>query len=127
MPGLQPCPLCLEESERVELQQLVNKHTTPQQIALRARIILSADAGQTHRQIARELNISRDMARHWRKRWLNTAQQGHTVRVSLTGLHYARHSRPILAGHSRPVVTSHSRPMVTSHSRPMLPAGIASG
>jgi putative transposase len=61
--------------ERKELQQLVNRHTTPQQIALRARIILLASGGKNHRQIARELNISRDMARTWRERWLETCER----------------------------------------------------
>jgi putative transposase len=62
--------LHLSESEREQLQQLVNRHSTPQQIALRASIILLADEGQNHREIARALNISRDMARLWRNRWL---------------------------------------------------------
>jgi putative transposase len=30
-----------------------------------------ADEGKNHRQIARELKISRDTARHWRRRWLD--------------------------------------------------------
>jgi putative transposase len=73
MPRLAPSPLQLTESEREQLQQLVNRHSTPQQIALRASIILLADAGQNHREIARALNISRDMARLWRNRWLELA------------------------------------------------------
>lgn len=83
MPGLMPRPLRLEESERAELKQLVDKHKTPQQIALRARIVLRADDGLNHRQIARELNISRDMARQWRNRWLDTAQSGQSIRERL--------------------------------------------
>ncbi|MBM3240642.1 helix-turn-helix domain-containing protein [Candidatus Poribacteria bacterium] len=59
MPGLFPPFLHLNEMERAELTQLVNKHTTPQQIALRARIILMAENGLNHRQIARQLKISR--------------------------------------------------------------------
>ena len=70
MPRLAPESLHLSETERNELQQLVNRHSTPQQIALRARIILLSDNGQNHRQIARELDIGRDMARSWRNRWL---------------------------------------------------------
>jgi len=70
MPRLAPTPLRLIETEREQLEQLVNRHSTPQQIALRASIILLADEGQNHRAIARELNISRDMARLWRNRWL---------------------------------------------------------
>ena len=70
MPRLAPTPLQLSETEREQLQQLVNRHSTAQQIALRASIILLADEGQNHRDIARVLNISRDMARLWRNRWL---------------------------------------------------------
>lgn len=55
--------------ERQQLQQLVNRHSTPQQIALRAEIILLADQGNNHRDIARTLKSSRDMARLWRERW----------------------------------------------------------
>lgn len=75
MPRLLPRALHLAETERAELNHLVNKHTTPQHIALRARIILKADEGLNHRQIARQLTISRDMARLWRQRWGDLAQR----------------------------------------------------
>ncbi len=68
--ALAPTPVQLTETERSQLQQLVNRHGTPQQIALRARIILLAAQGLNHRDIARELGISRDMARLWRNRWM---------------------------------------------------------
>lgn len=75
MPRLAPLPLRLKEAEREQLQQLINRYSTPQQIAIRASIIILADEGQNHREIARSLNISRDMARLWRKRWLEDAQK----------------------------------------------------
>ncbi len=75
LPGLAPPPIQLNETEREQLQQLVNRHSTPQQIALRASIILLADEGQNHREIAGALNISRDMARLWRNRWLELSQK----------------------------------------------------
>jgi len=62
----------LSEDERTQLQQLSNRHNTPQQIALRARIILMASDRQNHREIARSLDINRQMARLWRNRWLET-------------------------------------------------------
>jgi putative transposase len=74
-----PRPLKLEEKERQQLQQLVNRHNTPQQIALRASIILLADAGDNHRQIGRKLNISRDMARLWRNRWLELGEKSLSI------------------------------------------------
>jgi putative transposase len=44
-------------------------------MALRAQILLLADEGLNHRAIARELGISRDMARLWRNRWLELSQK----------------------------------------------------
>lgn len=70
MARLAPPPLHLTAEEREQLQQLVKRHSTAQQIALRGRVILLADEGKNHREIARELHISRKMARQWRKRWL---------------------------------------------------------
>ena len=70
MPKSAPQPLKLDERERQQLQQLVKRPSTPQQIALRASIILLAAEGYNHREIGRELTISRDMARVWRNRWL---------------------------------------------------------
>lgn len=75
MPRLAPKKLELNEAELNELQMLVNRHNTAQQIALRARIILLADSGQNHREIARLLGISRDMARLWRNRWLELSMR----------------------------------------------------
>ena len=73
MARLAPAPLRLSDPEREDLYTLLNRHSTAQQIALRGRIILLADEGKNHREIARALNISRDMARLWRHRWLALA------------------------------------------------------
>ena len=76
MPRLAPKAINLGSDQRDELQQLANRHNTPQQIALRAKIILLASSGKNNRDIARTLNISRDMTRAWRNRWLeNSARQ----------------------------------------------------
>jgi len=61
LPKSAPKPLKLDESERQQLQQLVNRHSTPQQIALRASMMLLADEGRNHRETAR-VNISLEMA-----------------------------------------------------------------
>jgi hypothetical protein len=60
MRGPKPKPLTLSEVERRELKALVRRHSTPQQVALRARIILAADAGKNNSQIAREEEVSVD-------------------------------------------------------------------
>lgn len=73
MAQLAPKLLTLSDCERSELEKLLNRHSTPQQIAFRAKIILLADKGNNNRKIGRELNISRFMARRWRNRWLEYA------------------------------------------------------
>lgn len=75
MPKSAPAALHLTANERTELQHLVNRHKTSQQVSLRASIILLADGGHNHREIAQHLNISRDMARLWRTRWLMSAEK----------------------------------------------------
>jgi transposase len=60
----------LTEEERQELEKLVRRHSTPQQIALRARIVLAAAEGKGNSQIAREEGIDVHTSRRWRNRWL---------------------------------------------------------
>ncbi len=69
---LAPKSLTLNECDREELEKLLNRRSTSQQIAQRAKIILLADKGSNNREIGRELNISRYMARRWRNRWLES-------------------------------------------------------
>ena len=70
MPGPRPISIPLEEPLQNELEVLVRRHNTPQQIALRAQIVLLAQQGKNNEEIARKLGISGQMARHWRDRWL---------------------------------------------------------
>jgi putative transposase len=70
MRGPKPPMIDLSDSLRQQLEQLVRRHTTPQQIALRARIVLAAADGANNGQIARQLAVSLDMVRRWRDRWL---------------------------------------------------------
>jgi putative transposase len=69
MPGPKPEPIELSDKVRCELEKLVARHTTGQQKAQRARIILMAADGKNNAEIARELNQSIDMVRLWRRRW----------------------------------------------------------
>lgn len=70
MRGPQPPAVALSEAERRDLEVLVRQHRAPQQFAVRARIILAADAGQNNSQIARHLGVDVATARLWRTRWL---------------------------------------------------------
>ena len=67
-PKLPDVPLRAEE--RQELATLVRAHTTGQQRALRARVILAAAAGRNNCQIARDLGVDVETVRLWRGRWL---------------------------------------------------------
>ena len=70
MPVPKPLPLKLDKSEQAELEKLVKRHLVGQQIAQRARIVLAAAEGKSNSQIERELQVSRQMVRLWRERWL---------------------------------------------------------
>ncbi len=70
MKGPKPPAVNLSEAERQGLEKLVKAHSTSQQIALRARIILTASQGLNNEQVGRALHVGVDMVRHWRQRWL---------------------------------------------------------
>jgi len=59
----------LSEKEQQALEKLVSKHQTGQQMALRARIILAASAGQTNTAIAQKYEVKHDTVKLWRNRW----------------------------------------------------------
>jgi putative transposase len=76
MPGRKAKKIELSEQGREALEKLVARHTTGQQKAQRARIILKAAEGKTNTEIAKALNVSVDMAALWRERWLALAAIG---------------------------------------------------
>jgi transposase len=51
------------------LEALVRRQTAPQQVAMRARIVLLAADGLNNSQIARHLDLEADTVRLWRQRW----------------------------------------------------------
>jgi len=70
-----PKPPVVEVSPEVrhELEALLRRRSLPQQLALRARIVLAAADGQNNSQIARSLDLETDTVRLWRTRWLSFA------------------------------------------------------
>ena len=68
--GPKPVPISLSDAERQDLEARTRRHSTLQQRALRARIVLAAADGANNGQITRLLDVSLDMARRWRDRWL---------------------------------------------------------
>ncbi len=61
-------PVALSESEIVRLEQWIHAGSTPQQVVLRAKIILRASRGESDQQIAREMKLQRRTAALWRHR-----------------------------------------------------------
>src|SRR6266436_4302607 len=77
--------IILAQNAQVELQTLAQAHTTPQSLALRARLVLRAAAVDqpTNLQIGRELGCSNLTVGKWRRRYLA---------LGLPGLQDARRS-----------------------------------
>lgn len=70
MKGPKPPAIVLSDDERQALEKLVKARSTAQMVAQRARIVLAADTGLNNAQIARKVQLSIDMVRQWRGRWL---------------------------------------------------------
>jgi len=68
--------IALQPAERIQLEQWESAHGTPQQVALRCRIILKAEAGQQNVAIAEGLGVSRPTVQLWRKRVHEQASGG---------------------------------------------------
>lgn len=73
MPSPHPIQIELDNDSQKALEALTRRHSTPQQLVIRARIILLAADGKNNSQIRRELGVSIDMVRLWRHRWASFA------------------------------------------------------
>jgi putative transposase len=71
--GPRPDPVLLTAAERQALETLARRPSTPQQLALRARVVLAAADGLNNTQIARQFGTNAEMPRRWRTRWLASA------------------------------------------------------
>lgn len=69
-------PLAVSEPDREQLERWVGAHGTPQQVALRCRIVLGAASGQTDVVLASELGVSRPTIALWRGRFAQTGPEG---------------------------------------------------
>lgn len=65
----QASPIALMETDRLELERWVAAHRTPQQVAQRCQIILSAAQGKQDREIAADLQINFKTVALWRGRF----------------------------------------------------------
>src|SRR4051794_41754606 len=70
MPVSSPFVIVLTDPERRELSRRARSVRTPHRDRVRARIVLSAGAGEANAVIARRVGVSGDTVRKWRKRFV---------------------------------------------------------
>lgn len=69
-------PVALSEDQERQIEQWLAALGTPQQVALRCRIILAAGRGESEASIAAKLNVNRKTVRLWRERFLQDGLDG---------------------------------------------------
>jgi transposase len=62
--------LALSEDQERQIQQWLVALGTPQQVALRCRIVLAAGRGESEASIAAKLDVNRKTVRLWRERFI---------------------------------------------------------
>jgi transposase len=75
MPRLSPV-LSVSPHQQEQIERWLAALGTPQQVALRCRIVLAASSGNSEVQIASALNINRKTVRLWRDRFTREGLQG---------------------------------------------------
>src|SRR5438046_1327108 len=66
----------ISDVDRQKLQQWTAAHSTPQQVALRCRIVLAAAARESDVSIAKRLSLNRNTVILWRKRFVESGLDG---------------------------------------------------
>ncbi len=68
-------PCKLSPSEQRQIQQWISAHGTPQQVALRCRIVLASSEGLSDLAIAKQLSVNRKTVILWRQRFCKRRSQ----------------------------------------------------
>ena len=69
-------PVKLSAVDRQKLQEWIAAHGTPQQVALRCRIVMGASEGESDSAISRRLSVNRNTVILWRKRFAEAGLDG---------------------------------------------------
>jgi transposase/DNA-binding CsgD family transcriptional regulator/transcriptional regulator with XRE-family HTH domain len=69
-------PLTVSSHQQKQIEHWLAALGTPQQVALRCRIVLAASSGKTEAETASALNINRKTVRLWRDRFTSQGLQG---------------------------------------------------
>jgi transposase len=75
MPPQAAVAIEMSAAEKAIIEHMVRQGTNPQWLVTRAKIILKAVSGQSNRQIAADLGLTRNTVRLWRERWPTTVTQ----------------------------------------------------
>lgn len=76
MPNPQAAVIVLSDAERAELEGWARRRTSAAGLALRARIVLAAAAGESNTDMAVRLEISRSTVTRWRNRFVELRCDG---------------------------------------------------
>jgi transposase len=76
MPRKSPYSILLSAKERIELERISRKYTSPYYFVVRAKIALMAAAGLDNKTIAERLSLPRQIVSKWRKRFFEDRLDG---------------------------------------------------
>lgn len=82
MRGPKPTPIDLSHRQRLLLQKIVRRATSPQYQVKRAKMILCMDEGKNNSQTAEKLGGHRETVQQWRNRWLKEVPRLTAIEVS---------------------------------------------
>ena len=69
IPRKSPYKIVLEPSEKNALKQMAQKYTSPYFEVVRAKVILLASEGLENKEIAKQVDMPRQIVSKWRKRF----------------------------------------------------------
>ncbi len=76
MPRQSPFSVLLSAKERIELERIARKYTSPYYIVVRAKIALMASEGLDNKTIGERLSLPRQIVSKWRKRFFDERLDG---------------------------------------------------
>lgn len=76
MPRRSPFRIVLSKAERVELEKIARKYTSPYYLVIRAKAILMAAEDTENDTIGQKLGLPRQIVSKWRKRFYDERLEG---------------------------------------------------
>ena len=76
MPRESPYKITLTHTERIALEEIARKYTSPYFNVVRAKAILMAARGLRNDQIAQQVSLPRQIVSKWRKRFFEQRLEG---------------------------------------------------